>query len=128
MITGLMIFQAVVSVLLIVLVLIQFGKGAEAGLFSGGGDMNMGPGKGNILHTITIVLSVLFLGNSVLLARVQGQKSSSSLLDGETPAVIKLNQDEKAPGVVKEEKPAGDIQKPVDVSEKPKEAAPQANP
>lgn len=33
MITTLMVFHAVISVLLILLVLLQFGKGAEAGLF-----------------------------------------------------------------------------------------------
>ena len=34
MVTSLMVFQAIVSVLLILMVLLQFGKGAEAGLMT----------------------------------------------------------------------------------------------
>lgn len=88
MITSLMIFHAVISVLLIVMVLLQFGKGAEAGLLSGGaggGDsMNIKP-RGNALSRITIVLAVLFIGNSVLLARLQTTTATSSLLEQDAP-------------------------------------------
>ena len=41
MTSTLMILQAVVAVILIVLVLIQFGKGAETGLMSSVGDTTM---------------------------------------------------------------------------------------
>ena len=72
MTTTLMIFQAVVSILLIVLVLLQFGKGAEAGLLSGGGESIMtGAQQGNILSKATVILSILFMGNSVLLSKIQ---------------------------------------------------------
>jgi preprotein translocase subunit SecG len=92
-----MIFQAVVSIVLIIVVLLQFGKGAEAGLFSGGGDSIMtGSQQGNILVKITIVLSILFMGNSILLAKLQGQKAGSSILDGETPIARPLNSDAQA--------------------------------
>lgn len=90
----LMFFQAAVSILLIILVLLQFGKGAEAGLFSGGGDSLMtGAQQGNVLSKATIVLAILFMGNSVLLARLQGEKAGSSLLDSETPIARPLNSD-----------------------------------
>ncbi len=90
----LMIFQAVVSIVLIIVVLLQFGKGAEAGLFSGGGESIMtGSQQGNILVKITIVLSILFMGNSILLAKLQGKKAGSSILDGETPIARPLNSD-----------------------------------
>jgi preprotein translocase subunit SecG len=93
----LMFFQAAVSILLIILVLLQFGKGAEAGLFSGGGDSLMtGAQQGNILSKATVVLAILFMGNSVLLARLQGQKAGSSLLDSETPVARPLNSDAAA--------------------------------
>ena len=56
MTSTLMILQAVVAVILIVLVLIQFGKGAETGLMSSVGDTTMsGATKGNILTKITQV-------------------------------------------------------------------------
>ena len=90
-----MIFQAIVSVLLIIVVLLQFGKGAEAGLISGGGADSVftgGQGK-NIFTKITIVLSILFMGNSILLAKLQGEKAASSLLDDTAPIARPLNSD-----------------------------------
>lgn len=97
MFTSLMVFHIVISILLIVLVLLQFGKGAEAGLMSGGGDATFtGSQQGNILGKITTVLAVLFLGNSILLAKIQSTKSSSSLLDGEVPVAAPLNNDAAA--------------------------------
>ena len=85
MTTTLMILQAVVSILLIIMVLLQFGKGAEAGLLGGGSSDSMftGAQQANIFSKITIVLSVVFLANSVLLAKLQGDKSSRSLLESE---------------------------------------------
>lgn len=97
MTTTLMIFQAVISVILIIMVLLQFGKGAEAGLFSsGGGDSIVASGGANILSKITVVLAVLFLGNSILLAKLQSTNSSKSLLDGEAPVARPLNSDAQA--------------------------------
>lgn len=91
----LMIFQAMVSVLLIITVLLQFGKGAEAGLFSSGGAdaMFTGSQKGNILSKTTIVLSILFIGNSLLLAKIQSKSSGKSLLDDVAPIARPLNND-----------------------------------
>lgn len=96
MITTLMIVHGVISVLLIVSVLLQFGKGAEAGLLTGGGGESImsGSQKGNVLTKITTVLSVLFLVNSILLAKIQSQNSSTSLLDGEAPVARPLNNDQ----------------------------------
>ncbi len=83
MISTLMIFHAVISVLLILMVLLQFGKGAEAGLMSGGGSEAVftGSQQGNILSKITVVLAILFLGNSILLAKLQSKHSSKTLFD-----------------------------------------------
>ena len=94
--TTLMIVHGVISILLIVSVLLQFGKGAEAGLLSGGGGESVMSGgqKGNILTKITTVLSVIFMANSILLAKIQSQNSSSSLLDGEAPIARPLNSDQ----------------------------------
>lgn len=95
MITSLMVLQAIVSVLLILLVLLQFGKGAEAGLLSGGASESMmtGAQRGNFLSKMTVVLAVLFLGNSILLARLQSHSSTKSLLDSEAPVAAPLNSD-----------------------------------
>ncbi|RLA64107.1 MAG: preprotein translocase subunit SecG [Epsilonproteobacteria bacterium] len=100
MIEALMIFQGVVSVLLIIMVLLQFGKGAEAGLISGGGSSDAvfsSAQQGNILSKITVVLAILFLGGSVNLARLQSKKSDKSLLDSEAPVAVPLSRDIEEP-------------------------------
>jgi len=106
MIEALMIFQGVVSILLIIMVLLQFGKGAEAGLISGGGASDAvftSAQQGNILSKVTVVLSILFLGGSINLARLQSKKSERSLLDTEAPVAVPLSRDVEAPK--KEEAP-----------------------
>lgn len=97
MITTLMILQALTAVLLIVTVLMQFGKGAEIGLMGGGASdaVLSGSQKGNILVKITAVLSVIFFVNSLVLAKMQSNSSSKSLLDSETPIARPLSSDAK---------------------------------
>lgn len=93
MVQTLMIFQAVVAVLLILVVLLQFGKGAEAGLLSAGDSVMSGTQQGNILSKITVVLSIFFFANSVYLAKIQSEKTEKSLLDSEAPIAQPFNQD-----------------------------------
>jgi preprotein translocase subunit SecG len=95
MTTTLMVLQAIISVLLIIVVLLQFGKGAEAGLMAQAGSESImsSSTRGNIMTKITAVLAVLFLGNSILLARLQDSKFQKSILDGEAPVARKLNND-----------------------------------
>lgn len=118
MVSSLMILQAIVSVLLVLLVLIQFGKGAEAGLLGGADQVMSGPMKGNILVKITTILAFVFLGNSVLLAKLQGKTSTSSLFENEAPIARPLNADqakrqEKAAKKVKETKASEATKAPV---------------
>lgn len=106
MTTALMVLQAVISVLLIIVVLLQFGKGAEAGLMTAAGSESImsSSTRGNIMTKITAVLAILFLGNSILLARLQDSKFQKSILDSEAPVSRPLNSDaanavNTAPGV-----------------------------
>lgn len=106
--TTFMVIHGIISVLLIASVLLQFGKGAEAGLLSGAGGESVmsGSQKGNILSKVTSVLAVLFMLNSIFLAKLQSQQSSSSLLDGEAPVARPLNSDAAEANAPKEEAPA----------------------
>jgi preprotein translocase subunit SecG len=111
MVTSLMVFQAIVSILLILLVLLQFGKGAEAGLMTSASDSVMTTGQqGNILSKITIVLAILFIGNSLLLAKVQSNNSGKSLMDKVAPKAIPFNSTQakkaEAPATTKKAEPA----------------------
>jgi preprotein translocase subunit SecG len=118
MTTALMVLQAVISVLLIIVVLLQFGKGAEAGLMTAAGSESImsSSTRGNIMTKITAVLAVLFLGNSILLARLQDTKFQKSMLDSEAPVSRPLNSD-----AAKKAAPAG-----VDTTPAKTEAAPAA--
>lgn len=95
MTTALMVLQAIVSILLIISVLLQFGKGAEAGLMTAAGSESImsSSTRGNVMTKITVVLAVIFLGNSILLARLQDTKFQKSLLDSEKPVARPLNSD-----------------------------------
>lgn len=99
MTTALMVLQAIISILLIIVVLLQFGKGAEAGLMTAAGSESImsSSTRGNIMTKITAVLAVLFLGNSILLARLQDSKFQKSILDTEAPVSRPLNSDATAP-------------------------------
>ena len=95
MTTALMVLQAIISVFLIIVVLLQFGKGAEAGLMTAAGSESVmsSSTRGNIMTKITAVLAILFLGNSILLARLQDSKFQKSILDSEAPVSRPLNSD-----------------------------------
>ena len=70
MITALVVFQVVICILLITLVLLQFGKGAEVGAVMGGGSSQAifsSSQSGNILSKMTTVVAILFMLNSVAL-------------------------------------------------------------
>jgi preprotein translocase subunit SecG len=76
MIGYLTIFHVVVCILIILLVLLQFGKGAEVGLFASSSEnMFSTSQRKNVLARATTVLAVLFIVNSLILARLQGQSS-----------------------------------------------------
>ena len=95
MTTALMILQAIISILLIITVLLQFGKGAEAGLMTAAGSESImsSSTRGNIMTKITAVLAFLFLANSIYLARLQDSKFQKSILDSEAPVARPLNSD-----------------------------------
>ncbi|AUN97026.1 preprotein translocase subunit SecG [Bacteriovorax stolpii] len=95
MTTALMVLQAIISVLLIITVLLQFGKGAEAGLMTAAGSESImsSSTRGNIMTKITGVLAFLFLANSIYLARLQDSKFQKSILDSEAPVSRPLNSD-----------------------------------
>ncbi len=95
MTTALMVFQAITSVILIIVVLLQFGKGAEAGLMTAAGSESImsSSTRGNVMVKITTVLAIIFLGNSILLARLQDTKFQKSILDSEKPVARQLNSD-----------------------------------
>ncbi len=98
----LLVFQVIVAVTLIGLILIQHGKGADAGAAFGSGASSTvfgSQGSGNFLTRTTAVFAFLFLGNSLLLGYIATGRVGvpPSLMEGQ-PLVV-----EEAPSVITEE-------------------------
>lgn len=70
--------------MIVIMVLLQSGKGSSLGAALGGGSNQtlFGPaGSGNILTKITTGLAIVFMVTSMSLAYISGKPSSSSVLD-----------------------------------------------
>jgi preprotein translocase subunit SecG len=84
--TILLVLQVLVAVSLIGLILIQHGKGAEAGAAFGSGASNTvfgAQGSGNFLSRTTAILAFVFLTNSLGLAYIASKRvqTTGSLMD-----------------------------------------------
>ena len=88
----LLVFQVVVAVSLIGFILIQHGKGADAGAAFGSGASSTvfgSQGSGNFLTKATTVLAFLFLSNSLALGYMATQRvvEPTSIMESETVVV-----------------------------------------
>ena len=115
MIQALTILHMIISVLLIVVVLLQFGRGAEAGFFSDTSSQGVfsGPGPANILTRVTTFLAVVFLGLALVLANLRGKYRNVSIFDDEVPQVLKTTPGETAPTDPSTQAIGEDLQKSV---------------
>ena len=84
-----------VCILLILIVLLQTGKGAEMGAALGGGSSQalFGPsGPANILTKITTAVAIIFMITSLSLAYMSGEKSETSVMEGASAPVEQQKQ------------------------------------
>ncbi|MCO4754764.1 MAG: preprotein translocase subunit SecG [Bacteriovoracaceae bacterium] len=115
MITGLVILHIVICILLTVVVLLQFGKGAEAGAMMGQGASQAvftSASKGNFFTKMTTFLAIAFMVNSIALTTITSKTAGESIFDDEAPVAAPLNPDAMAPEAVapQEEAPAANEQ------------------
>lgn len=93
MYTVLVVVQVIVAIGLIVLVLLQQGKGADAGAAFGSGSSGTvfgARGAANFLSRTTAWLAAVFFGTSLALAYVvHGQSAPKSVVDSIAPAAPK---------------------------------------
>ena len=91
-----------VCILLILIVLLQTGKGAEMGATLGGGGSQtlFGPaGPANILTKITTGVAIIFMVTSLTLAVLSGNKSETSIMkDGAVPVSTQADTPESKEG------------------------------
>jgi preprotein translocase subunit SecG len=96
MLTALIVLQYVICVLLTIVVLMQYGKGAEAGAMmgSGGSSQNIftSSTKGNVFSKLTAVLAVSFMVNSLAITVLKSGQTNKSVFDDE-PISAPLNSD-----------------------------------
>ena len=100
MVTFLVVLHVIICVLLVVTVLLQFGKGAEMGAMMGGGGASQAvfssSAKGNFMTKLTTILAIGFMVNSIVLTTVKSKDSKRSLFDNEAPVAAPLNSDVQA--------------------------------
>lgn len=109
--TLLFVLQVLVAVALIGIILVQHGKGADAGAAFGSGSSATvfgSSGSGNFMTKVTTVLAIIFLSNSLFLAYLATQKMSEvpvSLLD-QAAVVMEQTQEaaaEDMPAIIEEQ-------------------------
>ena len=78
-----LILHFIVCILLILLVLLQSGKGSAAGIFGASGADNLfaSPTAFNAINKFTAILALMLMCTSVVLTIASNKKSSVSVLD-----------------------------------------------
>lgn len=96
--TALIVFHYFVCSSLIILILLQAGKGADIGAAFGGASQTVFGGRGpaTFLSKATTVAAVLFLFTSISLAQMSKQSSIKSVLDS-IPVTQQVGAPESAP-------------------------------
>jgi preprotein translocase subunit SecG len=96
MMTTLIIVHVFICVLLIITVLLQFGKGAEVGAVMGSGSSQAifsSSTKGNFFTKFTTFLAIGFMVNSIVLTTMKSREAKKSMFDNEAPIARPLNND-----------------------------------
>jgi preprotein translocase subunit SecG len=100
MVTLITILHVFVCIFLILVVLLQAGKGGGMGMAFGGGSSNTvfgGSGAGNFLTRLTAITAVVFMLTSLLLAYFSSQRGSEGLrkVSEQQAAKAKLDAEQK---------------------------------
>src|SRR5918993_5641115 len=90
MVIAVTILHIIVCIGLILVVLLQTGKGAEIGAVFGGGSSSTifgSSGAGNFLTKLTTGMAIVFMMTSLTLGYFAGHKPSTTIFDSRTPTV-----------------------------------------
>jgi preprotein translocase subunit SecG len=81
------VIHVMVSIGLILVVLLQTGKGAEVGAVFGGSSATIfgSSGAGNFLTKLTTAMAIVFMMTSLTLGYFAGHKPSGTIFDSRTP-------------------------------------------
>jgi preprotein translocase subunit SecG len=116
MIIAITVIHVVVSIGLILVVLLQTGKGAEVGAVFGGSSSTIfgSSGAGNFLTRLTTGMAVVFMITSLALGYFAGKKPAATIFDRRSPAAETrtpsqpgaAEQQQSAPSTPPQSKPA----------------------
>lgn len=121
MITLVTIIHIIVSIGLILVVLLQTGKGADMGAVFGGSSSTIfgSSGAGNFLTRLTTGMAVVFMITSLTLGYFSGRKPSATIFDSQRPEVGQPARQQVSPPVQEQPKqvpppaaPSSEAQKP----------------
>jgi preprotein translocase subunit SecG len=89
MVIAITILHIIVCIGLILVVLLQTGKGAEIGAVFGGGSSSTifgSSGAGNFLTKLTTAMAIIFMITSLSLGYFAGRRPSATIFDSRSPA------------------------------------------
>ena len=109
MITGLSLLHILVCLALILIVLLQTGKGASMGAAFGGASQTIfgSPGAAGFLTKITTAAAILFMITSIVLTMLSTQRSSTILEETRTEVTETVPSEEAQPAPGAEEQRPG---------------------
>ena len=99
MIVAVTIIHVIVSIGLILVVLLQTGKGAEVGAVFGGSSSTIfgSSGAGNFLTRLTTGMAIVFMITSLTLGYFAGKKPTATIFDNRAPAQSTVPAPENVP-------------------------------
>jgi preprotein translocase subunit SecG len=118
----LIIIHFVVSIALIMIVLLQTGKGADMGAAFGGGASQTLFGSGGastFLSKLTTVAAVVFMLTSLALAYYSTNRSNSSIMMDAKPPITEQTAPQAQPPITEQAAPQAQTAEPTETAEQP---------
>lgn len=127
MVTIVTIIHILVSIGLILVVLLQTGKGAEMGAVFGGSSSTIfgSSGAGNFLTRLTTGMAIVFMLTSLTLGYFSGRAPSGSVFETQVPATGRQSPGQTGPGATETRLPSTTQQASPEAQPPSKDAEPQ---
>lgn len=125
MVTIVTIIHILVSIGLILVVLLQTGKGAEMGAVFGGSSSTIfgSSGAGNFLTRLTTGMAIVFMLTSLTLGYFAGRTPSGSVFDTRVPATERQSPGQTSPSTKEQSRPPSTTQQPTPEAQPPSKSA-----
>ena len=126
MIIAIIVLHVIVSIGLILVVLLQTGKGAEVGAVFGGSSSTIfgSSGAGNFLTRLTTGMAIVFMVTSLTLGYFTAKRPTATIFDNRAPAVEPRAPLPPSPAAQPQSAPTGDLPVPPDKTQPEKPATP----